>query len=158
MGTIIRSQAWFASWDGTMTTQEDWRLRNVIRSVTFRCGDLFMLRNMLRNHCNQALKFSILSLCYGSDGELWIIDHFRRKLPSFGWHSWAWRQLWSWSLRMFRWRWCQFDSFKSEHVYMKSNLSYASPMFIPFDKPYYLQDAYPTISIDPPFKRISKAT
>ena len=35
MGTIIRSQAWFASWDGTMTTQEDWRLRNVIRSVTF---------------------------------------------------------------------------------------------------------------------------
>ena len=79
-------------------------------------------------------------------------DHFRRKLPSFGWHSWAWRQLWSWSLRMFRQRWCQFDSFKSEHVYMKSNLSYASSMFIPFDKSYYLQDAYPTISIDPPFK------
>ena len=39
MGTIIRSQAWFASWDGTMTTQEDWRLRNVIRSVTFISGD-----------------------------------------------------------------------------------------------------------------------
>ena len=39
MGTIIRSQAWFASWDGTMTTQEDWRLRNVIRSVIFISGD-----------------------------------------------------------------------------------------------------------------------
>ena len=25
-------------------------------------------------------------------------------------------------------------------------------MFIPFDKSYYRQDAYPTISIDPPLK------
>ena len=53
VGTIIRSQAWFASWDGTMTTQEDWRLRNVIRSVTFISGDSsFPCYIEVSLHCN----------------------------------------------------------------------------------------------------------